>query len=108
MGSEVGMNEQASLPDEYRGGTQIRNWTRFPPDQSETVLLIHDEPAAADVLNVSFGGVGVTVELVDSVDVQVGNRLSVLYHDHPMWAQVQWIERNQAAQRLRLGLVWCS
>jgi hypothetical protein len=100
------MNSQPTLPLEPTASSQIRVWTRFLPDTPEMVVIVGDARNRASLLDESFGGIGITIEMEDSVDVQVGEHLIVLHYDCPTPAQVQWIERNHEAGQIRLGIRW--
>ena len=102
------MNNQLPLPAEYIDYSKLRGSIRFPPDTSETWVAIRDEQKNATITNESVGGIGVTIAMEDSRNVQVGDLLIVLHHDCPTPALVQWIERDQEAQKVRLGLQWSS
>ena len=100
------MNNQPSLPADSIESSQIRIWTRFPSDKPEMWVIVGNERKSATVLNESFGGIGVTIEMEDSVNVQVGDQLIVLHCDCPTPAQVKWIEQNQEGKKVRLGIHW--
>lgn len=102
------MNNQPSLPAEHIANSEFRDWTRFPPDMPETWVIVGDERKRATTLDESFGGIGVMIEMADASDVKIGDQLIVLQHDYPMPGRIQWIQRNQEAQRVRLGICWSS
>jgi len=101
------MNNQSSSPAEPILSSQLRNWTRFPPDQPKMWVIVGDEQKYATVLDESFGGIGVTIEMEDSVKVQVGDQLILLHYEYPILGRVQWIQRDQETKTLRLG-IHCS
>ena len=98
------MNNQPSSPVEPSESSQLRNWTRFLPDTPEMSVIIGDERKSTTILDESFGGIGVTIEMEDALNVQVADQLTVLHCDHPTAGRVQWIQRDQEAQRVRLGI----
>ena len=102
------MNKQLPYPVDSIASSQIRIWTRFPPDSPEMQVIVGNERKSAIVLNESYGGIGITIEMEDSVNVQVGDQLIVVHCESPTPAQVQWIQRNQEAQKVRLGIHWLS
>ena len=102
------MTNQPSLPAEPTYCSQIRNSIRFPPDKPQTWVIVGDERKNATILNESFGGLGVTIEMPDAVNVQVGDTLIVQYCDYPTLGRVQWIQQNPEAQQIRLGVQWVS
>jgi len=102
------MNNQQSLPAEPSDHEQRRSHTRLPPDRPEMYVIVGKERKLASVLNESFGGIGVTLEMEDSVNVQVGDQLTVLHYEWPTPGQVQWIQRTQEVQRVRLGIRWMT
>jgi hypothetical protein len=102
------MTKQPSLPAEPTYCSQIRTSIRFPSDKPQTWVIVGDERKNATILNESFGGLGVTIEMSDAVDVRVGDTLIVQYCDYPTTGRVQWIERNQEAQQIRLGIQFVS
>jgi hypothetical protein len=102
------MNDQSSAPAEHAGCSIIRRWLRFPPDRSEMPVILEGEPKNAVVLDESFGGIGVMLEMEDAVNLQVGDALVVLYYDRPTPGQVQRIQRNPETKQVRVGIRWTS
>jgi hypothetical protein len=102
------MNDQPSAPTKNIDHAKCRLWTRLPPEQRETSVIVQDERKTATVCDESFGGIGLTMAMADAVNVQVGDPLVVLYYDYPTPGRVQWIDRDQEAQRVRLGIRWSS
>jgi len=100
------MNSQPSSPAEPIDFSKGRNWTRFPPDTPKMSVIVGDERRTATIFDESFGGIGVMIEMEDSVKVQVGDQLTVLHCDHPTAGRVQWIQRDQEAHKVRLGIQW--
>ena len=103
-----GMTHQPPPPAEYIDYTPLRGSTRFPPDKSETWVIVGNERKLATVLDESFGGIGVAIAREDSVNLQIGDPLIVLHHDCPTPTLVQWIQQDAEAQKTRLGLQWSS
>ena len=81
------MTGQPSSPAEHTSDSQFRSWTRFSPDKPETWVIIKDERKRATIFDESFGGIGMTIEMADAIDVQVDDDLVVLHNDHPRWAE---------------------
>jgi hypothetical protein len=102
------MDDQLSSLPERIDGSKSRRWTRFPPDKSETWVIAKDERMSATICDESFGGIGVTIDMADAANVQVGDQLIVLHYDYPTPGRVQWIERDQEAKLIRLGIRWSS
>jgi hypothetical protein len=98
------MNNQPSLPAEHNDHSQIRNWTRFPPDSPGMWVIVGDEQKGATLFDESFGGIGIVIEIADAVNVQVGDPLIVFHYDYPTPGRVQWIQRNPETQQARLGI----
>ncbi|MGO9114088.1 MAG: PilZ domain-containing protein [Thermoguttaceae bacterium] len=92
------MNSQPSSPAEHNNLSLLRSSIRFPPDKSETWVLVGDERNSATVVDESFGGMGLTLELADAANLQMGDRLIVLHCDCPTPCRVQWIQRDQETQ----------
>ena len=86
---------------------KARNWTRFPPDMPETSVIVGDERKSATILNESFGGIGVTIEMDDSVNVQVGDQLTVLHSDTQCRAGCSGFNGIRRP-KVRLGIRWSS
>ncbi|MGO9110892.1 MAG: PilZ domain-containing protein [Thermoguttaceae bacterium] len=102
------MDHQTSSPAEPSDHAQLRSCTRFPPDKSETWLLVGDERKSATVLDESFGGMGLMIESADAANVRVGDRLTVLEYGFPALGQVQWIRRDHETQKVCLGIRWTT
>jgi hypothetical protein len=102
------MTGQPSSPADPTCCSEKRSSIRFPPDKPQTWVIVNDEPNHATILDESFGGIGVTIEMSDAVNVQVGDRLVILHCDCPTPGEVQWIQRNQEARQIRLGIHWIS
>ncbi len=85
-----------------------RDWTRFPPDRPETVIIAEGKPTIAVVLDESFGGIGVLLEIDDGAQLRVGDSVIVLHCDCPTPGRVQWVQDNSAIRRLRVGICWNS
>ena len=99
------MNDQP--PAEHIANAELRDWNRFPPDTPETCVIVADKRKCATILDESFGGIGVTIEMADAVNVKVGDPLIIL-HYNPMPGRVQWIQKDRKTQRVRLGIRWSS
>jgi len=102
------MNSQPSSSADSIGFTQIRNWIRFPPDTPETCVIVGDKRKPATVLDESFGGIGLMIDLADAAHLRVGDQLTVINYGSPAEGQVQWIRRNQEAQKVCLGIRWTA
>ena len=102
------MDNQLPLPAEHDDDGKRRLWPRFPPYTSEIWVLVGDQRKSATLLNASYGGIGLTMEMADAANVQVGDLLIVLHDDCPTKAQVQWIQDNQETQEVCLGIHWFS
>jgi hypothetical protein len=102
------MNNELALPAACNTSSQLRYWLRFPPDESKMSVIIRNEQKCATILDDSFGGIGATLELDDSVNVQVGDQLTVLYYGSPTTGQVRWLEHGQEDHKVRLGICWSS
>jgi hypothetical protein len=102
------MNNRPSSPVEQTNWLPVRRGVRFPPDQSETSVIVRDARKSATILNESYGGIGITIEIADDVKVQVDDALIVLYYGCPTAGRVQWIQRDQETQKVCLGVRWSS
>jgi hypothetical protein len=102
------MMDQPYSSSEDNGCPNVRSWTRFPPDKAEAWVIVADQRKSATIVDESFGGIGMTMEMADAVNIQVGKELIVLHCDYPTPGRVQWIQRNQETQRIRLGIRWLS
>ncbi len=100
------MNNQLSLPAELAGYSQLRGWTRFPPDERETWVILGDERKGATICDEAFGGVGITIEMADSVSLKVDDPLTILNYDCPAEGRIQWIHRDSETQKIRFGVRW--
>ena len=49
--------------------SHVRSHTRFPPYQSEIWVVVGDERKCARLLNASYGGIGVMMEMADAANV---------------------------------------
>lgn len=87
---------------------QGRGWTRFPPDDPQAWIILKDQRTSATIIDESFGGVCVTVAMADSINLRVGDPLIVLHQDYPTRGRVQWIQRDEGAKQIRLGVGWSS
>ena len=74
----------------------------------EMSVIVGDERRIATILDESFGGIGLMLEMADSVKVQVGDQLTVLHSDYPTPGWVKWIQRDQETKKVRLGIQWSS
>jgi hypothetical protein len=84
--------------------TERRQWDRFLND----VVHVHVSPApgvtfAAEVLDESFGGIGLLVD--DAQHLAVGRVVELEYNDTPLEAIVRHISPKQLG-RHRVGLEW--
>jgi hypothetical protein len=102
------INNQPFSPAEHNDDVQNRLWTRFPSDTPEIWVIVKGERKRATVLNESYGGIGVTMEMADTADVQVDDPLIVLHCDYPTPCRVQWVQRNQETQKVCLGIRWTT
>ena len=69
-------------------------------------MIIDNERTSAAVADESQGGIGITLEMDDTLDVQVGDPLVVLQDDYPTSGEVQWMQQDPEAQKVRLGIRW--
>jgi hypothetical protein len=95
-------------PAEHDVFSQIRASLRFPPDEPEMCVIHGNAQKIAAVLDESYGGIGVVIEMADAEEVQVGDPLTVLYYGFPIRGNVQWVQRNQGIHKVRLGIRWSS
>ena len=102
------MNNQPYSPADHPDHAQSRDHPRFPPYTSEICMIVGDEQKRARLLNASYGGIGVMMEMADAANLRVGDLLLVLHGDRPTRAQVQWIQHNQETQKVCLGIHWSS
>ncbi|MGO9112095.1 MAG: hypothetical protein ACLP9L_22955 [Thermoguttaceae bacterium] len=102
------MNSQPSSPAEHDNVSLVRSSIRFPPDKSETWVIVGDELKTATIVDESFGGMGMTMELSDAENLQIGDRLIVFHCDYPTPCRVQRIQRNQETQKVSLGIRWTT
>jgi hypothetical protein len=102
------LNDLPASPAEHTDYPHVRSSLRFPPDKSKTWLLVEGERKSATILDESFGGIGVTIDMEDTVNVHVGDQVVVFHYDYPTPAQVEWIRPDQEAKRIRLGIRWIS
>jgi len=89
-----------------QGASHYRVWTRFPPEKAEAAVIIGGQSRHAAILDESFGGVGVTLEIDDARTLATGDPLTVVYYGHPTTGHVQWILRQPDAGRARVGVRW--
>ena len=71
-------------------------------------MIVGRERKRVTVCDESFGGIGVTLALTDAMHLQVGHQVAIVYYGSPLAGQVRWIQRNQEAQQIHLGIGWCS
>jgi hypothetical protein len=102
------MNNQPILPAEPVATSQLRGWTRFPPDTREICVIFGDVRKTATLVDESYGGIGVTFATDDWAGVQVGDKLTVLQAGHPTPGQIQWIQPDEASGKTRCGICWSS
>jgi len=98
------MNNRPSSSAKDDGISQLRGSIPFPPDKSETWLLVGDEWKSATIVDESHGGMGLTMELADAANLQVGDQLTVLYYGSANQGEVRWIRHNQETQTGHLGI----
>ncbi|MGO9109063.1 MAG: PilZ domain-containing protein [Thermoguttaceae bacterium] len=98
------MDSQTSSPAEHDGVSQVPGSVRLPPDEPKMWVLVGDERKSATIVDESFGGIGVLMEMADAANLQVGDRLTVLYYGSPTQGQVRWLQRNQETQKVCLGI----
>jgi hypothetical protein len=102
------MNSKPSSPAEHNEDAKRRLWLRFPSDMLEMWVIVGGEQKHATVLDESVGGIGIMMEMADAVNVQVDDPLIALPCDCPTPCRVQWIQRNQETQKVRLGIRWTT
>jgi hypothetical protein len=100
------MNNQRSSQVQRREQPQYRNSIRFPPERPEIWVIVGDERKPATVLDESFVGIGLMMEIGDAANVEVGDLLTVVSYDSPTQGRVKWVEHNQEARQVRLGIQW--
>ncbi|MFV2067722.1 MAG: PilZ domain-containing protein [Pirellulales bacterium] len=92
--------------DRYAEGSDRRQWGRFVADVGEIVICPDGgKPSNAQVLDESFGGIGLTV--ASPLDVEVGTLIDVTYDGIPMRGIVRNV-RHDDAGRQRLGIEWAA
>ncbi|MGO9108815.1 MAG: hypothetical protein ACLP9L_06245 [Thermoguttaceae bacterium] len=96
------------MPVEHNNDVEGRLWLRFPPVTPETWVIVAGERKHATILDESYGGLGMMMEMEDAVDVQADDALLVLHCDYPTPCRVQWIQRNQETQKVCLGIRWTT
>lgn len=101
------MNNHPSL-SEYIASLQFRTWTRFPSDKPETWVNVNGEYKHATILNESFGGLGITMDLADAANMQVGDELTVRYYGASTAGKIEWIQADQATKKMCIGIRWSS
>ncbi|MGA2257630.1 MAG: hypothetical protein ABSG53_23455 [Thermoguttaceae bacterium] len=57
-------------------------------------MLVGDERKSATIVEESYSGIGVMMEMADVANLQVGDRLAVLYYGSPTQGPVRWIRLN--------------
>jgi|SRR5271157_3940137 len=102
------MNTQPHSPAERNDVVESRLWLRFPPVAPEAWVLVGDERKHATILDESYGGIGIMMEMADAVKVQADDPLIVIHCDYPTPGRVQWIQRNQETQKVCLGIRWTT
>ncbi len=102
------MHKKSSLLAENSNDAEHRLWLRFPSDNSEIWLIVGGERRCATILNESYGGIGVMMEMADAINVQADDSLIALHCDYPTPCRVQWIQRNQETQKVCLGIRWST
>lgn len=98
------MNSQPSLPAERSDISQLDVCIPFPPDKSETWVLVGDEWKSATIVDESFGGMGLTMELADAANLQVGDLLTVLCCGTANLGDVRWTRHTPETETVHFGI----
>jgi hypothetical protein len=88
--------------------SQIRTWTRFPAESPGTWVTVAGENLHAMIVDDSFGGIGVTIEVGNVVRVKPGDWIVVFHCDYATPGQVRWLQHNEETNRIRLGIYWTT
>ena len=102
------MNNRPSSSAKDDGISQLRGSIPFPPDKSETWLLVGDEWKSATIVDESHGGMGLTMELADAANLQVGDLLTVLCCGFANLGEVRWTRHIEETQKVCLGIRWTA
>lgn len=105
--TDAGHNPTGAAAAELDSAAQkSRGWTRYQPDVSQVWIILKDSPRLAVVVDESFGGIGLALDIADAGDLQPGDELTVLHYGHPTQGSLQWLTIQPESEQVRLGIRW--
>jgi hypothetical protein len=98
------IKQPSAVTDQGAQGDAKRQWPRFQSGIKYVCVVIGEQPKIAAVVDESFGGIGLMLELHDSKELQPGDEIIVLHYGIPTWGSVKWIEKTPDSRESRLGI----